>query len=82
MTPLRYNRVRRSRRTRLYQVCITDGAIYAKVFEARSPRHAFVQASVDTEQNRDWRNDWEIIDGVVTIDPHPTLVVSDEEVQP
>ena len=61
MTPLRYNRVRRSRRTRHYQVCITDGAIYAKIFEARSPRHAFAQASIDTERNRDWRSDWYII---------------------
>ena len=81
MTPLRYNRVRRSRRTRHYQVCITDGAIYAKIFEARSPRHAFAQASIDTERNRDWRADWEIIGGVVTIEPNPTLTTS-EEVQP
>jgi hypothetical protein len=78
MTPLNYNPVRRSRRTRHYRVCVTDGAIYAKIFEARSPRHALVQASIDTERNRDWRNDWFVIGLPVGGEPTVNVV----EVQP
>lgn len=61
-------------RTHLYRVCVTDTVIYAKVFEARSPRDALVQASVDTERNRDWRADWNIIGQAVKPDPEPQLV--------
>ena len=60
-----------SRRLHNYRVCVTDTSIYAKVFAARSPRHALEQASIDTERNRDWRADWDIIDGTVT---HGTAV--------
>ena len=54
---------RRFSRRRAYRVCVTDTAIYAKVFRAYSPRHALTLASKDTERNRDWRADWDIIGG-------------------
>ncbi|MEZ5857131.1 MAG: hypothetical protein R3D67_21210 [Hyphomicrobiaceae bacterium] len=60
---LAFNRPARKRwsKPRRYRVCVNDMAIYAKVFTAYSPRHALKLASIDTERNRDWRSDWQII---------------------
>lgn len=83
MSPLRFNRPRRHRRRRnRYQVCIRDQAIYAKVFQAHSPQHAMSLASIDTEQNRDWRNDWELVGGVGEIASDITIMTPGVEVQP
>lgn len=60
---LNYNRPVRKRwsKPRRYRVCVNDMAVYAKVFTAYSPLHALKLASIDTECNRDWRADWQII---------------------
>lgn len=71
---LNFNRPARKRWSppRRYRVCVNDMAIYAKVFTAYSPRHALKLASIDTERNRDWRSDWDII-ATAAINPDTTV---------
>lgn len=65
-------------RTHQYRVVITDTHLYAKVFEAKSPRDALAQASIDTEGRRNWHKDWEIIgSGTPVFDPHPEVLDPD-----
>lgn len=71
---LNFNRPVRKRwsRPRAYRVCVNDMAIYAKVFRAYSPQHALKLASIDTERNRDWRADWQVI-ATAAVNPDTTV---------